>query len=410
MKFALVSHVLPPSSTGQAMVLGKILNGIQPDEYCLVSQKCYAENNFEVEYTKRLPVHYHQLTPGWQLTRGYRWGMYQARQVINSIIAPLAVRIRAHQIATIVQQEGCRAIIACTGDLIDIPAAYLASVVTGTAFYTYIFDDFRLQWTVWSAKRYASRMERICLTNAAGIIVPNEFMCRALHERYGVSAIVIHNPCDLSLYQSALTHRFSMPTDEVRIVFTGSIYEAHFDAIRNLVEAIKQLKNQSIILHIYTTIKEQFLNSKGISGPVVIHPHVTQAQIPMIQQQADVLFLPLAFDSPYPELIKTSAPGKMGEYLAAGRPILVHAPADSFISWYFRNYGCGLVVDKDDPTFLAKELNSLLSDNLKQTELSTQALIRSRSDYGISAVQRIFADLLQVQLVDTDMTEDAGRH
>ena len=79
--------------------------------------------------------------------------------------------------------------------------------------------------------------------------------------------------------------------------------------------------------------------------------------MPGIQRNADILFLPLAFNSPYPEIIKTSSPGEIGEYLAGKKPILVHAPSDSFISWYFRKYNCGCVVDDDDSEKLAAAIN-----------------------------------------------------
>jgi len=399
MKFALVSHILPPSWTGQAMVLAKILNGIRPEDYCLLSHQRYGGNDTSTDYTHRLPVKYHLLTPGWQLTRGYRFGLWKMREVINALVAPLVTQLRARQIAKIVQQEQCGAIIASTGDLIDLPAAYLASKMTGTKFIAYIFDDYKLQWTMWPAQRYANRVEPICLNNADGIIVPNEFMRNALYERYGINATVIHNPVDLSLYQrrsEVLPHTFS---GEIRIVYTGTIYKAHHDAFRNLMAAISQLEQFNIHLHLYTITKKHELDSAGIIGSIEIHPHAVQAEIPAIQQQADILFLPLAFDSPYPELIKTSAPGKMAEYLAAGRPVLVHAPQDSYISWYFRTHACGLVVDQNDPAMLTQALASLIADKRMQDDLIAQALACAESDFSVAVAQRDFAELLQVQLI-----------
>ena len=76
-----------------------------------------------------------------------------------------------------------------------------------------------------------------------------------------------------------------------------------------------------------------------------------------------MLFLPLAFDSPYPAVARTSAPAKMAEYLTARRPILVHAPADSFVSSYFRPHSCGVVVDEVDPIALAQALERVIGDS-----------------------------------------------
>ncbi|HYE16132.1 MAG TPA: hypothetical protein VD968_16965 [Pyrinomonadaceae bacterium] len=109
-------------------------------------------------------------------------------------------------------------------------------------------------------------------------------------------------------------------------------------------------------LHAYTTQRAEELAGRGIGGPaVVFHPHLSVAEMPGVQRRADLLFLPLAFESPYPDLVRTSAPVKFGEYLASRRPVLVHAPPRSFISWYCREHDCGLVVDESDPRSWPKQ-------------------------------------------------------
>ena len=107
-----------------------------------------------------------------------------------------------------------------------------------------------------------------------------------------------------------------------------------------------------------------------------------------------MLFLPLAFNSPYPQILRTAAPGKMGEYLASGRPILVHAPSDSFVAWYFREHQCGLVVDENDPAQLLMGIRRILTDSELGTALGRRARARAVSDFGIEAAQYRFAQLL----------------
>lgn len=115
--------------------------------------------------------------------------------------------------------------------------------------------------------------------------------------------------------------------EEVRIVYTGAIYQAHFDAFRNLVLALDQI-NLKKTIYIYSSRTQAQLERDGIQGHVVYHDHVEHRKSIEEQRRADILFLPLAFNSIYPNIIRTSSPGKMGEYLASGRPVLVHAPAD----------------------------------------------------------------------------------
>jgi hypothetical protein len=95
---------------------------------------------------------------------------------------------------------------------------------------------------------------------------------------------------------------------------------------------------------------------------MVIHPLVDQHRIRELQRTADILFLPLAFASPYPEIIRTSSPTKLGEYLCAGRPILVHAPSDSHLAQFARERGFGVVVDQPGPELLVDAILEIMRD------------------------------------------------
>src|SRR5262249_23312884 len=138
------------------------------------------------------------------------------------------------------------------------------------------------------------------------------------------------------------------------------------------------------------------LRDKGLQGAVVYHPHVAMVRALELQRRADILFLPLAFHSPYPHIIRTSAPGKMGELLTSGRPILVHAPADSFVSWYFHRYDCGVVVDRDDPALLADAVRRLIAEPDLRARIVANARLRARLDFSIARARGRLHALLQV--------------
>lgn len=132
----------------------------------------------------------------------------------------------------------------------------------------------------------------------------------------------------------------------------------------------------------------------GITGPVVIHRNLPNDRMPGIQRRADLLFLPLAFASEYPDIIRTSAPGKIGEYLASGTPVLVHAPKDSFVSWFFSRYQCGMVVNDDDPAPLSEALKILLSDCGLRETITRNACERAGSDFDARNAREKFENLV----------------
>jgi glycosyltransferase involved in cell wall biosynthesis len=160
--------------------------------------------------------------------------------------------------------------------------------------------------------------------------------------------------------------------------------------------ALTKLNRPNVRLHLYSNQPPGTLERERVHGPIVRHPTVSMTEMPRIQMEADILFLALAFDSPYPDLVRTSATTKLGEYLASRRPMLVHAPRGSFVSWYVREHDCGVVVDEDDPARLADAIELILSDANLCRRLVANAFERARTDFSISASRAAFARLLKL--------------
>lgn len=423
MKFALVSNPLPPSSSGQAMMIYQLLKDVDPRQYCLISPQNLDTNQAmqaahplpnplpkgegEAAHplpnpppegeregpANRLPGRHYQLSTTFEITRGYRFGLGLVRGMVNITLGTL---LRARQIARIVRREKCEAVLSCSSgiDLLDMPAGYLASRLAGVPFYAYLFDTYSHMWLPTETPRIGQLLEPYLLKRAAGVVATNELLQELLASRYGIESVVIHNPCDLSQYRNGPDAFKGSNDGEIRIVYTGAIYAAHYDSFRNLIAAIESLRKPGLKLHLYTSFLPEALAAQGIRGPVVYHEHQPFSAMPGIQKSADLLFLPLAFHSPYPELIKVSSPSKVGEFLAARRPILVHAPPGSFLSSYFREEGCGVVVDEEDPTKLADAIELILSDRDLQQRLSARAWERAQADFDLPSAQARFSELL----------------
>ncbi|HMF56805.1 MAG TPA: glycosyltransferase [Pyrinomonadaceae bacterium] len=390
MKFALISHALPPGGSGQAMTIYRLLRDLNPDDYCLISQQDYS--SAESIIFDRLPGRYYHLPSEFSVNmRMPKW----RRQMNTSLNLIFGAFRRGRRIAEILRRERCEAVVACTGgDLLNLPAGYRASRMLGLPFYPYYFDDYATQ--VPKLQFFAKRVEPRLLKRAEAVIAPNEFMSDVLRQRHGVSAVIVRNCCDISEYRSLPEKKTA--SGEVKIVYTGAIYGAHFDAFQRLLAAIELLNRPEIKLHVYTSEPLPKLQQEGIKGSVVFHGPRKATEMPAIQSEADLLFLPLAFESSYPELIRTSAPSKTGELLAAARPIIAHVPSDSFLAWYFRQHECGLVVDESDAVKLAQAIERILGDNDLQRKLSARARNRAEVDFDVSIARRKFAELLKLDV------------
>ena len=393
MKFALVSNVLPPSESAHAAIIYRLLRNLDPETYCLLSSADYTSNDGP-NYTGRLQgKYYHLPPPSFQLTRGHRFGLKGLREKINLAIG---VVVRSRKISQILKSEGCDTVIVCTGgrEILDFPAAYLASRLTGARFYAYLLDQYSHMVSYVLGDSFLRQFERRILKGATAVIVPNEFLRDELRRRFDVEAVVIHNMCDLEPYQHAPDDE--QDSSETQIVYTGGVGPLHYDAFRNLLAAIELLERKNVRLHLYTPQPRADVENEGIAGPsIVFHEHEPVAAMPRIQQKADILFLALAINSPHPDIVRTAMPGKMGEYLASGRPILVHAPADSFIAWYFRHHECGLVVDENDSAQLAQAIDSLLNDADLRKKIGARARDRAIADFDRVKEQARFIELLR---------------
>jgi glycosyltransferase involved in cell wall biosynthesis len=209
-------------------------------------------------------------------------------------------------------------------------------------------------------------------------------------ERYGVETILVHNPSLSMGTEEGSPGAWPTRRGEIRIVYTGAIYHAQADAFCNLLTALEMLDRSDLHVHVYTAQTRNQLDHAGIRGSIEIHEHLSPTESRAVQQKADVLFLPLAFSSPIPEIVRTSAPGKMGEYLASGRPVLVHAPADSYVSWYFKEHDCGIVVDDDDPRALASGISSIIEDRSMRERLIANAQAAAKRDFSLPAVRAAY--------------------
>jgi glycosyltransferase involved in cell wall biosynthesis len=175
----------------------------------------------------------------------------------------------------------------------------------------------------------------------------------------------------------------------IRLLYTGSVYSAQADALRNLLAAIRMIEGFELTIH--TAQSAEQLAQMGLDGPGLrVLPHLHHAEALAAQQAADILFLPLAFESNIPEVIRSSAPAKAAEYLASGRPVLVHAPPGAYVNRLFGpgkdQQGAGLVVDQPDPAALAAVLCRLRDEPGLRSGMATRAA-RLAADFRVSANQ-----------------------
>ena len=393
MKCAILSPSLQPQPDAQAMVLGTLLASWDPSDYCLITQKDWIRERQGQTVHQPLPAQTFYLRPSRQIERCLEWkatwlngfNPYQA-WLLSS---------RVDQLERIIDRERCDRLVACTGDVWSIPEAMIVAERQNIPFFIYVFDYYAQQWAQTQYATVAQQMEATAFPNAAGIFVTNDRMAE-IYRPLNPNVTVLHNP-------TAIDRPPHVPEPvghDVTITYTGHIYEAHYDAFQRLVAAVTRLnrrwRDHTIKIVLATPQNAVRLRQNGIYGDCVeVRGYLSHDQALTLQSCSDILILPLAFSSPYPDLIDTSMPGKTGEYLASGVPVLVHAPATSAVTRYVQENVCGMVVDTPDTDALGDAIRHLIDDVSDRCRYSANARACARRDFDVTTIRKTFRSVIE---------------
>jgi glycosyltransferase involved in cell wall biosynthesis len=275
-------------------------------------------------------------------------------------------------------------------------AAYLAHRRSGMPLVVYEMDEWRA--SLGPASGRVSRMlERLfhapLLRAADSVWAISAQMADEFRRRFDVAAGILPNCVDVEQYSTASGRRTR--NDEFRILFTGAVYGAQADAIRNVLQAIQAMPTGRFSLVLHTSQKADELAALGIAGlGLRIEPPVPLAAMPQLLATADALLLPYSFDSQQRGIVSTAFPSKTADYLASGVPVLVHAPEYATIALAARSEGWGLVVDRPDIALLQRSIAQLAGDNVLRDQLTEAALRTAWQRHDLSSRRAEFLESL----------------
>ena len=376
-KTLIIAEDAPPVNNGAANRLKSWFSYFPKGSYCIIMPKIKRNyspvNHSKIEKGYYLDCRYYYLPfPDWHTNISRYMGIMI--RLIHFCILPYSI-IKG---MLIIKKERISNIFVTSGYGYYFVLAYYLTKITKIPYSVYMFD-------LWTNEQVVSRIHRVLIKvfekrifkYAKNVFVMSEPLGDYYGRKLGISPVVIPHSVDLKKYNCLDTKKAidAFPEGNFKkIVFTGMINSAQRDAIRNMVNTLRLPGMESIKLILFTRADVDLLRQTGISGENVILRYARPEEIPIIQKKADILFLPLAFNSSMPNLIKTAMPGKLPEYLAAGRPILVHAPKGCFISEYAKDKGFAVVVDKPDRFLLKEGVLNIINDSLLREKIIANAL------------------------------------
>ncbi len=239
-------------------------------------------------------------------------------------------------------------------------------------FLIYFMDDWvatnHFQWFSGNVQT----LTRQSLRESAGWLMISEQLQESLSKRYQVTpeqSIVVHNPVDLS--EKELPN-FEVATHSVfRVVYAGSIWPMHYDAVAIMAEAISQLRQEGkeieLVLHtaasFWNQYKENWQNWEVVNGA-----YIPYEQLNHYLQRGELLLVASSFLPEQSFMTGSSVQTKITDYMASGKPIVSCGPQYSACNRFIKKFNCGLVCE----TNKISEVKTFLIEQMTNRHLNQQ--------------------------------------
>lgn len=376
-KFLIVSTYAPPSISGASLMMYNLLKYFPKDSFAFLTTHSDI-NDRSLKIGKKLDAKYYYFD-SFGLQEKPQTGETSFQKVKSFIKRFKFLRLFMHRAIIfywpfkalrhgkrIIKDEGMELLIGYSDIGTAFLSTYLLHKATKKPFFLYFYDLYYGNKSSFIYRTLAYFLEPRLFKSAEKIFVMNELLKEHYEKKYNREVFVIRNSIAIEDYPKPIEKKDNSPI--FKIVFTGAVYWAQSQAIRNLIKAVNNLKDKNIQFWIYTTYDKKAIHEQGIfEGGRVFFASCGPSEAPEVQRNADVLFVPLSFEKENALLINTSSPGKTYEYLISGRPILIHAPKDSYIARYAKENDLALVVGEDDIGELENAIETLARDkNLSQ--------------------------------------------
>ncbi|KKU75881.1 MAG: Glycosyl transferase group 1 [Candidatus Nomurabacteria bacterium GW2011_GWB1_47_6] len=276
--------------------------------------------------------------------------------------------------------------------------SYVLHKITGRPLYLFMFDLYKGNFFPFPGGLLATLFEKKIFKSARLIIVNNEgtrnFYQKFYGEEISKKIVIVHNSIFPETYQSpARAAKKNSPP--YTILFTGRVNWPQLGAIKNLVEAVNGMDD--VIFKLYSPMPKEHINNIGIfESKKVQFSFAPPQDMPKVQSEADILFLPLSWRTQSQAIIDTATPGKLTDYLIAGKPMLVHAPASSFLVKYATENNFASVVAEENIESLRQAIRKLISDEKFARELVDNAQVTFERNHDANKSAAIFRKIFSL--------------
>lgn len=192
----------------------------------------------------------------------------------------------------------------------------------------------------WLNRFWVRKWIRRAAKASASLYLISEKMRKDYSKYLGLPCKILYKIPDFSRKQSDYT----AVGNPVRFLFTGNIGANRWKTLSLLASALKANSWGRLDIYTATPLTKDIRMALNVDGYSEIHDPVTQEQVKVLQNEADVLVHAESFDLANKLLVRYSISTKIMDYLCMGRTILGIGPKDVASIEYLKNNDAAMVV------------------------------------------------------------------
>jgi glycosyltransferase involved in cell wall biosynthesis len=220
-----------------------------------------------------------------------------------------------------------------------------------------------------------------------------EKMQKEYENRYGVKFDITHHLDNQDRFKINVENT----KKTYKIVYTGSLSLRRYEAIQDLLSAIRQMGDLSVIIeiHIYSPgIPKDMPIELLQSSEVKFYPLPSHVQLPSVLSEATLLFLPESF-SHNRQMIEYSVSTKAHLYMMSNRTILVYGPSYSGTVDYAIREGWAMVVSERNVVLLKEVVKEIIIGSERVKKIIDKANVCIQRNHSISTGKQKFRKYLE---------------
>ncbi len=375
----LASWSFPPLPGGSAIIVQNLITGFSNDSIVLATSKPRSVQR-PADASGSYPRHFvwnESNLPG-------RW-----ERLRKLLLRPLVTS----RLLRIARRHRCGAVVGVYPNLQFLDASERAARRLGLPFIPYLHDTVAEALSSSRFAPWARATQRRVFASARRILVATQGMDELYRAKYGLETIPL-----VHIYPEPVPSAPpSRPARKRSLFWGGGVYSINSGSLLRVQEA--GVRVDGLKMTIATGQAPEEVHSLGFEPGTVEFTYVPVEDRPRyLQLLADHEILVLALNWPdethvHEQELATIFPTKTPEYLASGRPIVVHCPAHYHLARFFVENGCGVVVSDRDTAAVEAALSRILGSAELRYELATNAL-KAVEVFAPNAVRPVFRDLV----------------